>query len=149
MNSQQTLRNVGGWRLALVWFFLALAALAVIWKLLSLLLVDGEFLQSQGDDRTVRTEPLVAHRGMIVDRNGEPLAISTPVKSVWVNPRELAANEAGIRRLADGLELSFFMCADACHPLKQTMCWLWQFLVYTRAKNINAITHKVKLRRMF
>jgi cell division protein FtsI (penicillin-binding protein 3) len=106
MNSQQTLRNVGGWRLALVWFFLALAALAVIWKLLSLLLVDGEFLQSQGDDRTVRTEPLVAHRGMIVDRNGEPLAISTPVKSVWVNPRELAANEAGIRRLADGLELN-------------------------------------------
>jgi cell division protein FtsI (penicillin-binding protein 3) len=106
MSNPQTLRNVGGWRLTLVWFFLALAALAVIWKLLSLLLVDGEFLQSEGDDRTVRTEPLVAHRGMIVDRNGEPLAISTPVKSVWVNPRELAANEAGIRRLAEALELN-------------------------------------------
>lgn len=105
MSDQQTLRTVGGWRLALVWFFLALAAVAVVWKLLSLLLVDGEFLQSQGDARTVRTEPLVAHRGMIVDRNGEPLAISTPVKSVWVNPRELADNEAGIRSLAAGLEL--------------------------------------------
>jgi cell division protein FtsI (penicillin-binding protein 3) len=106
MSDQQTLRNVGGWRLVLVWFLLALAAVAVVWKLLSLLLVDGEFLQTQGDARTVRTEPLVAHRGMIVDRNGEPLAISTPVKSVWVNPRELAANEAGIRRLAAGLELN-------------------------------------------
>lgn len=106
MSDQQTLRNVGGWRLALVWFFLALAAVAVVWKLLSLLLVDGEFLQSQGDARTVRTEPLVAHRGMIVDRNGEPLAISTPVKSVWVNPRELADNETAIRSLAAGLELN-------------------------------------------
>jgi cell division protein FtsI (penicillin-binding protein 3) len=106
MSDQQTLRNVGGWRLTLVLFLLALAAAAVVWKLLSLLLVDGEFLQTQGDARTVRTEPLVAHRGMIVDRNGEPLAISTPVKSVWVNPRELAANESGIRRLAAGLELN-------------------------------------------
>ncbi|MDO8909687.1 MAG: penicillin-binding protein 2 [Pseudohongiella sp.] len=106
MSDQQTLRNVGGWRLAVVWFFLALAVVAVVWKLLSLLLVDGEFLQTQGDARTVRTEPLVAHRGMIVDRNGEPLAISTPVKSVWVNPRELASNESGIRRLAAALELN-------------------------------------------
>lgn len=106
MSDQQTSRAVGGWRLTLVWFFLALALAAVIWKLLSLLLVDGEFLQSQGDARTVRTEPLVAHRGMIVDRNGEPLAISTPVKSVWVNPRELAGNEAGIRQLAAGLDLN-------------------------------------------
>lgn len=106
MSDQSTIRQVGGWRLALVLFCLTLAVLAVIWKLLSLLLVDGEFLQTQGDARTVRTEPLVAHRGMIVDRNGEPLAISTPVKSVWVNPRELAGNETGIRQLAGALELN-------------------------------------------
>lgn len=106
MSDKQTLGTVGGWRLALVWFCLILAAIAVVWKLLSLILVDGEFLQTQGDARTVRTEPLVAHRGMIVDRNGEPLAISTPVKSVWVNPRELVDNESGIRSLAAGLELN-------------------------------------------
>jgi cell division protein FtsI (penicillin-binding protein 3) len=41
---------------------------------------------------------------MITDRNGEPLAISTPVKSIWVNPRELAGNETGIRELALGLQ---------------------------------------------
>lgn len=105
MSDQQTLHTPGKWRLGLVWFCLALAVAALIWKLLSLQLVDGEFLQNQGDARTVRIEPLVAHRGMITDRNGEPLAISTPVKSVWVNPRELAANEAGIRTLALALEL--------------------------------------------
>jgi cell division protein FtsI (penicillin-binding protein 3) len=106
MTDQQKLPIVGGWRLGLVWFFLALAAVAVVWKLLSLQLVDGEFLQTQGDARTIRTEPLVAHRGMIVDRNGEPLAISTPVKSVWVNPREIAANETAVRQLADALQLN-------------------------------------------
>ncbi|TFH71570.1 penicillin-binding protein 2 [Gammaproteobacteria bacterium LSUCC0112] len=105
MSDEQTLHTPGKWRLGLVWFCLALAVVALIWKLLSLQLVDGEFLQNQGDARTVRIEPLVAHRGMITDRNGEPLAISTPVKSVWVNPRELAANEAGIRTLALALEL--------------------------------------------
>ncbi|MDO9476859.1 MAG: penicillin-binding protein 2, partial [Pseudohongiella sp.] len=105
MSEQHTQHNPGKWRLGLVWFCLVLAACALVWKLLSLQLVDGEFLQNQGDARTVRVEPLIAHRGMITDRNGEPLAISTPVKSVWVNPRELAANETGIRSLAIALEL--------------------------------------------
>ncbi len=105
MSDQHTQHNPGKWRLGLVWFCLVLAACALVWKLLSLQLVDGEFLQNQGDARTVRVEPLIAHRGMITDRNGEPLAISTPVKSVWVNPRELAANETGIRSLAIALEL--------------------------------------------
>jgi cell division protein FtsI (penicillin-binding protein 3) len=100
MSDQKLHQPAGGWRLSLVWSCLALAGLAIIWKLFSLQLVDGEFLQNQGDARTVRVEPLVAHRGMITDRNGEPLAISTPVKSVWVNPRELAGNESGIRQLA-------------------------------------------------
>jgi len=100
MSDQKLHQPAGGWRLGIVWFCLALAGMAIIWKLFSLQLVDGEFLQDQGDARTVRVEPLVAHRGMITDRNGEPLAISTPVKSVWVNPRELAGNEPGIRQLA-------------------------------------------------
>ncbi|HLT62918.1 MAG TPA: penicillin-binding protein 2 [Pseudohongiella sp.] len=106
MSDQLKVQTSGGWRLGLVWFCLGLAVVAVVWKLLSLQLVDGEFLQNQGDARTVRIEPLVAHRGMIVDRNGEPLAISTPVKSVWVNPREIAGNEAAVRRLASALELN-------------------------------------------
>ena len=105
MNENQTLNQASGWRLWLVWLALAAAVLALLWKLLTLLLVDGEFLQDQGDARTIRTEPLMAHRGMIVDRNGEPLAISTPVKSIWVNPRELSRSESDTRRLAAALQL--------------------------------------------
>ncbi len=48
----------------------------------------ANFLQNQGSARHLRTIPIVAHRGMLMDRNGKPLAISTPVDSVWVNPAQ-------------------------------------------------------------
>jgi cell division protein FtsI (penicillin-binding protein 3) len=63
-------------------------------------LVDGEFLQGQADARHLRVVQVPAHRGMITDRNGEPLAISTPVQSVWANPHELVASRADLERLA-------------------------------------------------
>lgn len=105
MSESASIAKSGTWRLWLVRGAMLLAAAAVVWKLLTLVLVERDFLQGQGDARTLRIEPLVAHRGMITDRNGEPLAISTPVKSIWVNPRELARSEDQIRRLADALGL--------------------------------------------
>ncbi len=68
-------------------------------------LVDEAFLQEQGDARHLRVVQVPAHRGMIVDRNGEPLAISTPVQSVWVNPQELVASPGELSRVADLLAL--------------------------------------------
>ena len=126
--NQPATQPAGAWRLGLVWICLALAAAAIVWKLFSLQLVDGEFLQTEGDARTVRVEPLVAHRGMITDRNGEPLAISTPVKSVWVNPRELAGNEAGIRDLALGLQI------DAETLLSQVQASAGREFLYVRRR---------------
>ena len=63
-------------------------------------------MQGQGDARTIRTIPLVANRGLITDRNGEPLAISTPVQSLWVNPSELVNEPESISLLAEKLELN-------------------------------------------
>lgn len=106
MSDLHTVKRFGGWRLSLVWFALALAVLALLWELLTMLLVDRDFLQGQGDARTIRIEPLVAHRGMITDRNGEPLAISTPVKSIWINPREIARDQSVVSQLALSLQLN-------------------------------------------
>lgn len=106
MSESQIGSRLSGWRLSLVWFALLLVVLAVLWKLMTLLLVERDFLQGQGDARTIRTEPLIAHRGMITDRNGEPLAVSTPVKSIWINPREIARSEHEIVRLAEALRLN-------------------------------------------
>ncbi|MGA8706082.1 MAG: penicillin-binding transpeptidase domain-containing protein, partial [Steroidobacteraceae bacterium] len=79
---------------------LLLAALALIGRAVDLQLVDHPFLASQGDARFSRVAAIVAHRGNITDRNGEPLAVSTPVDSVWVDPRELAGNLEQLPKLA-------------------------------------------------
>jgi len=57
-------------------------------------IVDANYLQEQGNARHLRIVEDNSHRGMILDRNGEPLAISTPVDSVWANPDDLAAARA-------------------------------------------------------
>ncbi len=56
--------------------------------------VDAGYLQEQGNARHLRVVEDNSHRGMILDRNGEPLAISTPVDSLWANPEELAGAHA-------------------------------------------------------
>ena len=94
------------WRLYLVLFALFLCVVVIAWKASVLHVTDRDFLQGQGDARTIRTVPLVANRGLITDRNGEPLAVSTPVQSIWVNPTEVAEEDAAIAILAQELELN-------------------------------------------
>lgn len=89
---------------------LLLLMLAVIGILLGravyLQVMHTEFLQTQGDARHVRTVTLPAHRGLLLDRNGEPLAISTPVQSVWVRPRHFLAEQAQWPALAERLNIT-------------------------------------------
>ena len=70
----------------------------------NLQLLDHGFLATQGDDRSMRVVKIAAHRGAITDRNGEPLAVSTPVDSVWVNPQELARQHRSDCRSSQGAE---------------------------------------------
>lgn len=93
------------WRLILIFVVMVLCVLAIFWKLTSLHVLQKDFLQGQGDARTIRTEPLSANRGMITDRNGEPLAVSTPVKSIWVNPKEISQELRDIEVLARALDI--------------------------------------------
>jgi cell division protein FtsI (penicillin-binding protein 3) len=86
---QQTVRRFTG-RVALVTVFFALLASSLIARAVHLQVFNKDFLNQQADTRHLRTEKISAHRGTITDRNGEPLAISTPVDSVWANPQELA-----------------------------------------------------------
>jgi len=72
--------------------------------------VNHEFLQSEAEQRYERTRELVAKRGVIKDRNGEPLAISTPVESVFADPSKLNLKEIPtdkIRQLATILESEY------------------------------------------
>ncbi|GAA3909426.1 penicillin-binding protein 2 [Litoribacillus peritrichatus] len=74
------------WRTRLVLLVILLLLFGLGYRLIYLQLSEQAFLKNQGDLRMVRTETDPAHRGMILDRNGEPLAVSTPVESIWINP---------------------------------------------------------------
>ena len=91
------------WRFRLVLVLLALMAGAIVWRIVDLQVIDHDFLQGQGDARSVRHIPIPAHRGLITDRNGEPLAVSTPVESIWANPQELSRYPDRLRDLARAL----------------------------------------------
>lgn len=94
-----------GWRLWLVFAIFLVLAVGITGKLLSLYMVDQAFLQNQGDARSVRTMLIPAHRGLITDRNGEPLAVSAPVASIWVDPRFIDVQHRNFRRLSQVLEI--------------------------------------------
>ncbi|MEL7185641.1 MAG: penicillin-binding transpeptidase domain-containing protein [Pseudomonadota bacterium] len=101
---QQTARRFVG-RVTLVMALFAVAASSLVARAVYLQVLDKDFLNQQADTRHLRTERIIAHRGTITDRNGEPLAISTPVDSVWVNPDEFAPAVDKIPQLARILDI--------------------------------------------
>lgn len=78
------------WRFIFVLVVLGLAALALLARMIFIQLTQQDFLKQQGQARSVRTVTLQAMRGLILDRFGEPLAVSTPVDSIWINPSVFA-----------------------------------------------------------
>ncbi len=91
------------WRSMLVLGVFTLAAIALLGRLVYLQMFDNQFLQDQGKERHLRVVQIPAHRGMILDRNGQPLAVSTPVDSIWMNPQEISAVPGRIPQLAHAL----------------------------------------------
>ena len=77
-------------RSTMVVVLFAAVACSLVARAVHLQVLDKEFLNRQADTRHLRDETIVAHRGTITDRNGEPLAISTPVDSIWADPKEIA-----------------------------------------------------------
>jgi len=89
------------WRGAVLLALFALGAVALESRILYLQLVNKEFLAAQANDRHLRTVEISAHRGSLTDRDGEPLAVSTPVDTIVGNPRELKDALDRIGELAD------------------------------------------------
>lgn len=90
-------------RLVLVVAVLSVAALCLVARAIDLQVVHQAFLQQQGDARFLRDVPIPVSRGTIYDRNGVPLAVSTPMLSLWANPDELLQHADRIPELARAL----------------------------------------------
>ncbi|MGH8413828.1 MAG: peptidoglycan D,D-transpeptidase FtsI family protein [Gammaproteobacteria bacterium] len=92
-----------GWRSTAVLGVFTLAAAGLLGRAVYLQMFDNQFLQDQGKERHLRVVEIPAHRGMILDRNGQPLAVSTPVDSIWMNPQEISDALGRILKLAHAL----------------------------------------------
>ncbi len=97
--------TVSRFRLKVVTGAVVLASVILLWRAVDLHVFRKDFLQDQGDARYLREQPIAAHRGMITDRNGEPLAISTPVDSVWVQPKTFSTAYSEWPKVARLLDL--------------------------------------------
>lgn len=106
---KQRARRPAMWRLYLVAALLLSMLSLLVGRVLSLQILDTDkgysFLQDQGDARSLRGAEIPAYRGVITDRRGEPLAVSTPVVSLWADPRLLAGSER-LPELAELLDIS-------------------------------------------
>lgn len=95
---------LANWRFYFVQTVLGALVLLVVWRVVSLQVLDKDFLIDQGTSRWQRIEVVNAPRGMLTDRHGEPVAVSTPVVSVWADPREL--REEDLPALAQAAQVS-------------------------------------------
>jgi len=102
--TKSTVGERAGWRTAFVLGCFAFGAVALEGRILYLQLVNKEFLAEQANDRHLRTVQISAHRGSLTDRYGEPLAVSTPVDTIWANPQELRPALDRLGELATALD---------------------------------------------
>lgn len=93
------------WRARVVLGLLMLAFAVLAGRAVYLQGVKTDFLRQKGEARFFRVVEISAHRGVIRDRHGEPLAVSTPVESVWVSPDNVRAGPEELRKLAAVLEM--------------------------------------------
>jgi len=112
------------WRFYGVALVLFVIVLLLVWHLIQLqVLPDSKrgfkFLQNQGLARTLRMESIPAYRGVITDRYGEPLAMSTPVVSLWANPQQLNVSPEKWPVLAKALGIDESKLADKIHRFRK------------------------------
>ncbi len=93
------------WRARLVLLVLLTGSVALVARAAWLQGVRNDFLQAKGESRYSRVLDLPATRGRIVDRHGDVLAVSSPVRSVWAIPDDVKLMPAQIRQLAHLLDM--------------------------------------------
>lgn len=92
-------------RRAVLGLMLTAACLSVVGAAFHRQVLEHEFLRDEGEKRFLREREIAARRGMVTDRNGEPLAISTSMSTIWADPQLLAGRRDALPALAAALEL--------------------------------------------
>lgn len=135
------------WRLFVVVFFLLALFILLVVRMLMIQVIDINgglvFLKNQGEARTVRTEIVPAHRGMITDRNGVPMAVSTPVVSIWINAKVLEINDTQLHTLAKFIDMPSQVLKKRLNAIKgKSFVYLKRHLAPMQAEEILALNIK-------
>ena len=120
-------------------FFIMLLGI-LIWRMLDLMVFDRQFLRGQGNARSLRVVDIPAYRGMITDREGVALAVSTPVQSLWVNPKVFKPTPSQLKQLSallDETPKQISMHIKAMH--KRGFVYLRRQMTPMQAKEIDAL----------
>ncbi|MEK6730911.1 MAG: penicillin-binding protein 2 [Pseudomonadota bacterium] len=100
------------WRFYFILIVFFLVTGVLIGRLVYLTVLDHPFLLKQGNARSLRVIQTPAYRGMILDRRGDSLAISTPVDSVWINPKDFPDTRDNVLPLTKALGISVAQVRD-------------------------------------
>jgi cell division protein FtsI (penicillin-binding protein 3) len=127
-------------RLKLVAALLGLGCASLVARAVDLQLLHNEFYQREGNARFQRDIPIAASRGMITDRNGEPLAISSPVESIWASPRVLLQHPEQRPALAKALGMTPEALDERLLPrAERDFVWLRRHMAPAEAEAITAL----------
>ncbi len=100
-SNESVTAKLPGWRAIVLFAVLLLCLAGLIGRDVYLQGIRDDFLQEKGKQRYSRLVEVSAHRGMITDRNGEPLAVSTPVESVWASASDIKITDEKESKLSE------------------------------------------------
>jgi cell division protein FtsI (penicillin-binding protein 3) len=107
---------------------------------------DNGFLQSQGEARYLRVREIPARRGIIFDRNGDPLAVSTPVATVWANPSKLWTRPDVLAALAGALRMDRKELSHRVEEMRdRAFMYVKRRIVPDEAQAVEALVEHYKL----
>jgi cell division protein FtsI (penicillin-binding protein 3) len=101
--------------------------------------LNNDFLQAKGESRFVRVVDLPASRGALLDRHGKPLAISTPVESIWASPSDIELDEKNLAKLAAALGLEKAALNERLADRDKNFVWLRRQLSPEQAQRVMAL----------
>ena len=133
-------QTVSPWRFRFVVFVLLVAALALVWRMIDLMVIKRKFLVNQGDARMMRVIKTQAYRGMITDREGNPLAISTPVDAAWADPQSVDnVSNPTLAKLARILNISYSTLKRRLGYKDKEFVYLKRQLTPVESKQVKAL----------
>ncbi|MEM7096895.1 MAG: penicillin-binding transpeptidase domain-containing protein [Pseudomonadota bacterium] len=130
---------MSAWRFGLVLVLFGTAVAAMCGRVVYLAVTEKEFLQQQGDARSVRSVPIPAMRGVIYDREGEALAVSTPVFAVWTDPSKADFSVQQAKDLARVLELDLQDVQALSKNADREFVYLKRRVEYATAQQVEAL----------